>query len=63
MFDTHIFTQAVIARVIRIREYGLENLLLKFDFNQLLLYFNTFYRLRGFEQVSMTVRNVTCVRI
>jgi hypothetical protein len=63
MFDTHISIQVVIAGVIRIREYGLENRLLKFVFNQSLRYFNTFHRLRGLEQVFMTVRDVTCVRI
>jgi len=62
-FDTHIFIQAVIAGVIGIREYVLDNRLLKFDFNQFLRYFNTFYRLQGLEQIFMTVRNVTCVRI
>ena len=47
MFDTHVFIQAVIAGVIGIREYVLENRLLKFDFNQFLRYFNTFHRLQG----------------
>ena len=51
MFDTHIFIEAVIAGVIRIRECGLEKWLLKFDFNQFLRYFNMFHRLQGLEQV------------
>jgi len=63
MFDTHMFIQAVIAGVIRMREYGLENRLLKFDLNQFSRNFNTFHRLQGLEQVFMTVRNVSCLRI
>jgi hypothetical protein len=63
MSDRHVFIVAVIAGVIRIREYGLENWLLKFDFNQFLRYFNTFHRLQGLEQVFMMVSNVTRLRI